>query len=100
MADDGPRGRYEISKIYWLNGLPSERNAEFVDALYEHWVANGFRVLSDQRAADGKFVSVENAGDAFRMSVKQTVEGDLSLGASSPCVWPDGVPPADQNSAG
>jgi hypothetical protein len=73
-TDGGPRGRYEVSRSYWLDDLPEERNAEFVDALYEYWTANDYR-------------------DAFRMSVKQSVEGDLSLGASSPCVWPDGTPP-------
>ncbi|TKG63828.1 hypothetical protein FCN18_29835 [Prauserella endophytica] len=101
-TDNGPLGRYEVGKTYWLDGLPSERNAEFVDALYDHWNASGYRVLTDKRSAPDRFVSVENSDDAFRMSVQQSVEGDLSLGASSPCVWPDGVPPADsdQSSAG
>ncbi|PXY21043.1 hypothetical protein [Prauserella muralis] len=93
-TDDGPRGRYEVGKTYWLDGLPKHRNAEFVDALFDYWVGHGFRVLTDWRAKDDRFVSVENNDDAFRMSVTESVEGDLSLGASSPCVWPDGVPPS------
>lgn len=92
-TDNGPRGRYEVSRSYWLDDLPAERNAEFVDALVEHWDGNGYRVLTDKRESHDRFVSVEDTRDAFRMSVKQSVEGDLSLGASSPCVWPDGVPP-------
>jgi hypothetical protein len=92
-TDGGPRGRYEVSRSYWLDDLPEERNAEFVDALYEYWTANDYRVLTDKRDAADRFVSVEHNEDAFRMSVKQSVEGDLSLGASSPCVWPDGTPP-------
>lgn len=94
-TDNGPRGRYEVGKTYWLDGLPADRNAEFVDALHQHWLASDFRVLTDQRSSDNRFVSVENNDDAFRMSVKQSVEGSLSLGASSPCVWPNGVPPED-----
>jgi hypothetical protein len=94
-TDNGPRGRYEVGKAYWLDGLPADRNKEYVAALYEHWVSSGFRVLTDQRSSSDMFVSVENNDDAFRMSVKQSVEVDLSLGASSPCVWPDGVPPED-----
>lgn len=94
-TDNGPRGRFEVGKTYWLDGLPADRNKETVDALYDYWTANGFRVLSDKRSASDMFVSVENNDDAFRMSVQQSDEGDLSLGASSPCIWPDGTPPAD-----
>jgi hypothetical protein len=94
-TDNGPQGRYEVSRSYWLDDLPKDRNAEFVDALYEYWTANNFRVLTDKRDAHDRFVSVENNDDAFRMSVKQSVEGDLSLGASSPCIWPNGAPPED-----
>lgn len=93
-TDHGPRGRYQVGRTYWLDGLPSARNAEFVTALYEHWVSSGFRVLTDERSADDRFVSVENDEDAFRMSVVESDEGSLSLGASSPCVWPDGEPPS------
>ncbi|OQO94708.1 hypothetical protein B1813_00980 [Saccharomonospora piscinae] len=96
-SDNGPRGRYEVGRSYWLDDLPGERNAEFVDALVEHWSAHDYRVLTDKRETKNRFVSVEHRGDAFRMSVKQSVEGDLSLGASSPCVWPDGTPPEDAN---
>ncbi|EHR61448.1 hypothetical protein [Saccharomonospora cyanea] len=92
-TDDGPRGRYEVGRSYWLDNLPEGRNAEFVDALHEYWTSNNFRVLADKRDGHDRFVSVESNDDAFRMSVKQSVEGDLSLGASSPCVWPDGTPP-------
>ncbi|WP_245900481.1 hypothetical protein [Prauserella shujinwangii] len=92
-TDNGPRGRYQVGKTYWLDGVPSERNEEFVDALYDYWVSHGFRILTDKRSESDRFVSVENDDDAFRMSVKQSVEGDLSLGASSPCVWPNGTPP-------
>src|SRR5699024_4584727 len=79
-TDNGPRGRYEVSRSYWLDDLPEDRNEEFVNALYEYWTSNDFRVLTDKRDAHDRFVSVENNDDAFRMSVKQSVEGDLSLG--------------------
>lgn len=88
--DGGPRGRYEVGKTFWLDDLPVGRNAEFLDVLVEHWASHGFRVLADRRDADDRFVSVQHPGDAFRMSVTQSLEGDLSLGASSPCIWLDG----------
>jgi len=93
-SDNGPRGRYTVDRTYWLNDLPKDRNAEFVNTLYRYWKNNNYRILTDERARDDSFISVEHNGDAFRMSVTQSDEGNLSLGASSPCVWPDGVPPS------
>ena len=92
-VDDAPSGRVEVSRGYWLDDLPADRNVQYVGALVTHWTANGFRVLADARPPDA-FVSVENTDDGFRMSVALSDDGRLSLGASSPCVWPDGVPPA------
>lgn len=91
-GDNGPRGRYEVGKSYRLDGLPAGSNSKVVDALYQHWVSNDYRVLSDKRSVDDRLVSVEHNGDAFRMSVLESFEGELTLGASSPCVWPDGQP--------
>jgi len=92
-TDDGPRGRYEIDRNYELHDIPQERNSELVDALYHYWKNNNYRILADQRSRDDKFISVQHNEDAFRMSVDEDDHGTLSLGASSPCVWPDGTPP-------
>lgn len=94
-TDGGPRGRYEVGKTFWLDELSPERNTEFVDALYKHWSENGYSVLSDKRSSNDKYVWVENPNDSFRMSVQQSKNGDLSLTATSPCVWPDGAPPSE-----
>lgn len=88
--DKGPGGRYEVGKTYWLDDVPPDRNGELVDALLAHWTETGFTVLADRRSSEDRFVSVENPDDGFRMSITQSYEGDLSLGASSPCVWLDG----------
>jgi len=92
--DDGPQGRYEVDRSYWLDDIPKDRNTEIVNTLHQHWKNNNYRILSDKRASDDKFISVEHNGDGFQMSVLQSDEGDLSLGAASPCVWPDGAPPS------
>jgi len=92
-TDDGPRGRYEIDRIYELHDIPQERNSEIVDALYHYWKNNNYRILADQRSRDDKFISVEHNEDAFGMSVDENDQGVLTLTAASPCVWPDGTPP-------
>src|SRR5699024_5038176 len=92
-TDNGPPGRYEVGTTYWLEDIPKSRNTEFINILYRHWTHNNYRILADDRSRDDKFISVEHNEDAFRMSVQLSDQGDLSLGASSPCVWPDGTPP-------
>ena len=92
-TDHGPKGRVIASRSYWLNDIPIDRQAEYVDALVEWWSKHDFAVLTDGRPNE-TYVLVENRRDGFRMSVQQTVVGPkrLSLGATSPCVWPNGTP--------
>ena len=92
-SDNGPRGRYTIYKSYWLKDIPKNHNTELVDTLYQYWKNNNYRILANQRSRDDKFISVQHNEDAFRMSVDEDDHGTLALGASSPCVWPDGTPP-------
>lgn len=54
-----------------------------------HRDASGFSGTQD--AISGR-VTVENRENGFRMSLQESSQGDLSIGASSPCVWPDGTP--------
>src|SRR5699024_10908338 len=79
-SDNGPRGRYTVDRTYWLNGLPKDRNTEFINTLYQYWKNNNFRIVADKRDRDNKTVLVEHNGDGFRMGVTQSDEGDLSLG--------------------
>lgn len=92
-TDNGPKGRVIASSVYWLNDIPADRQSEYVDALVRWWSEHDFAILTDKRPND-TYVLVENRRDGFRMSVQQTVVGPqrLSLGATSPCVWPNGTP--------
>lgn len=90
-TDGGPKDRVTVSQRKWLTGLPTEDNEQNVDLLHDYWVSNGYRVIHDLRP-DELFVTVESETDAFNVSVQSSDEGDLSIGASSPCVWPEGTP--------
>ncbi|MDV6011835.1 hypothetical protein [Haloechinothrix sp. LS1_15] len=96
-TDGGPEGRYEVGRGYWLDDLPNEKNREYLDTLYTHWEANNYRIRSDNRrpSDEGTSIYVEHNEDAFRMSIRTSDEGDLSLGADSPCIWPEGTLPDD-----
>lgn len=91
-SDNGPLGRIVVSRGYWLRDIPPERNAEVFAAVERRWVDNGWVVLADDTDSQDAFLSVENRADAFRMSLSSSVDGQLSLGATSPCIWPDGTP--------
>lgn len=90
-TDDGPQDRVTASRRYWLDGLSIEDNETNVELIYQYWVNNDYVVLEDLRP-EKIFVSVQHEEDNFRMSVRSNVEGYLSIGSSSPCFWPDGVP--------
>jgi hypothetical protein len=91
-TDHGPCGRYEISATYEITGLDPARYAERFTAIVHWWAAHEFTVLSDARPK-GQYVFVRNKVDGFDMSLEANDLGKLYLGATSPCVWPDGTPP-------
>ncbi|MBB4910437.1 putative periplasmic lipoprotein [Actinophytocola algeriensis] len=78
-----PRGRVVVRNTYWIRGLVDE-NRHF-DTMVGWWEDNGFEVVRDLRPAR-HYVWVENTADGFRMSLKDNDEGELLLGAESPCV--------------
>ncbi|MFE3460320.1 hypothetical protein ACFXKD_22465 [Nocardiopsis aegyptia] len=92
-TDGGPRGRITVSERFWIRGLPVEDNETSIELMYEHWTSNGYRVLRDERP-DKQSISVEDEEDSFRMSLRVSDQGSLSIGASSYCVWPEGTPEA------
>lgn len=90
-TDGGSKGRVTVSERSWVRGLPVEDNEANIDLMYEYWTNNGYQVLRDERS-DSMTVTVEHEEDAFRVGIRVSNKGSLSLGASSPCVRPDGEP--------
>lgn len=90
-TDGGPENRVTVSETFWIRGLPAEDNTSNIDLMYEYWMDNGYEVLRDERP-DSMSVTVEHSEDAFRVSLRVSNEGSLSISASSPCVWPEGTP--------
>jgi hypothetical protein len=90
-SDNGPAGRVFVSNRYWIRGLPNDQNQQTVDTLRQWSTGHGFAVVSD--AWDkAKYVTLENHSNGFRLAIQESAQGDLSIGASSPCVWPNGTP--------
>ena len=90
-TDGGPGDRVTVSETFWIRGLPVEDNEAGIERMYEYWTANGYRVLRDERP-DSLSLTVEHEEDSFRVGVRTSDKGSLSISASSPCVWPEGTP--------
>lgn len=90
-TDGGSQDRVTVSERLWVRGLPVEDNEQNVEILHDHWMETGYRVLFDKRPEELS-LSVEHEEDSFRMSIRTSDKGSLSLAASSPCVWPEGTP--------
>jgi hypothetical protein len=90
-TDNGPRGRRTASQDYWIDGIDKTHNAQHFDNMLKQWKSDGWQVLTDNRPKDG-YIWVENPADGFRMALQESAEGSLSIGATSPCVWPNGTP--------
>lgn len=91
-TDNGPLGRVTVGKTYWLRELPKERTSELFETMQYYWLSHDYRVLTDQRDLRVPALFVESNRDAFRMSLQANVQGDLTISATSPCVWPEGTP--------
>ncbi|MFF2080930.1 hypothetical protein ACFVXG_39950 [Kitasatospora sp. NPDC058162] len=85
-------GRVMAVTSRYLRGIPADRHAATFDAFRDHLVKAGFEVTSSHRDA----VFLKNPKDGFKASIDDG--GDwtttLTIGFVSPCVWPDGTPPA------
>lgn len=90
-SDNGPQGRVFASNRYWIRGLPRERNEQSVQAFLQWSQQQGFAIQADEWAKT-KVITLEKETDGFRMAIQESSVGDLSIGASSPCVWPNGTP--------
>ncbi|MGH3767324.1 MAG: hypothetical protein ACRDTX_19580 [Pseudonocardiaceae bacterium] len=89
-GDNGPQGRISANGAFFLRDLPPERNPEVYSVFRSYLAQQGFTVRTDQ----SDFLVMENPKDSFRLVLQESGDGSksLSLGVSSPCVWPNGTP--------
>jgi hypothetical protein len=96
-TDGGPAGRIFAERRYFI--VPPStgtwpKAAEAVPALVGFWQEQGYKVRSDGRNDPEPRYMVETA-DGYRVTAATWNRGDhldLSLGATSPCVWENGTP--------
>lgn len=89
--DQGPAGRRIASRTYQVDGLQKSDIPAAFDAVLKWAGANHFSVLKHEPV--NEYLWLENKGDGFRMTIEANRAGELFVGSSSPCVWPEGTPP-------
>ncbi|OZM73192.1 hypothetical protein CFN78_09960 [Amycolatopsis antarctica] len=83
--------RVQPNVSYWVRDLdPAQYNIHF-DAMKAWLQGHGWIVRNDDRPSD-MFLNAFRERDQFTMSLQANKKGGLTLGASSPCVWPEGTP--------
>ena len=90
-TDGGPKDRVTVGERLWIRGLPMEENESNIQLVYDYWINNGYHVVHDLRP-DELFVTVEKEKDYFHASIQTSNKGSLSIGVTSPCLWPEGTP--------
>ena len=77
-----------VRHVYWVDGVPEEKNQEVAEALHAYWSTGDWEVVRDERP-DKMQIEAKNRGDEFRMNLVINQDGRPSLAAYSPCVQAD-----------
>ncbi|MER7752788.1 hypothetical protein [Kitasatospora sp. NPDC097643] len=93
--DVGPHGRTQTRRGYDFGDVPSAPKAETVNAFRTFLTGQGFQPVEDPAGAHNDWVRLKNQ-DGFLATLDGVADTshDLTLRVSSPCVWPNGTPPA------
>jgi hypothetical protein len=83
VACKGEPDRVMVTSTYWVRGL-TDRDEHF-ETMLRWWTAHDFELLDDLRP-ERHYVWVRNTADGFRMSLRDNDDGELLLGAESPCL--------------
>ncbi|HUL24701.1 MAG TPA: hypothetical protein VLW44_02885 [Streptosporangiaceae bacterium] len=87
--------RVQVSRAYYLRGFPRQGNASVAQQVLAYWQHKGY-AISDTQRMNGDTPAIHGAtssGD-FTISLDTGGDGTLTIGATSPCLWPNGTPPA------
>jgi hypothetical protein len=92
-TDGGSPDRTVISHSYWLRGIPRSRNGDIGRQVKSYWESKGYKITD----VNGLNTNEPNINgytqpDEFLFSIETNVDGDVNIGATSPCIWPNGTP--------
>lgn len=90
-GQDDPRT--QVSRTYFLREVRSS-NASIGEQVLRLWKKEGYAINDTPGMGTSQPNIHAVTKDDFLIALETTGSGDLSIGATSPCLWPDGTPPA------
>ena len=92
-TDGGSPDRTVISHSYWLRGIPRSRNGDIGQQAKSYWESKGYKITGAQGLNTGEpNINGYTQPDEFLFSIETNVDGVINIGATSPCIWPNGTP--------
>lgn len=92
-TDGGSPDRTVISHSYWLRGFSRTRNGDIGQQAKDYWESKGYKITNvNGISANEPNISGYTRPDEFLFSIETNVDGDVNIGATSPCIWPNGTP--------
>lgn len=87
--------RSQVSRTYFLRGVRNA-NASISRQVLQLWKKDGY-TITDTHEVGGRMPAINGTTrDDFLIELAWTGSGDLSIVATSPCLWPNGTPPPGQ----
>lgn len=84
--------RVQVTRAYFFRGV-RDANASIGEQVLGLWKRNGFSISDTPGIGTSEPNIHAVTPDNFLLELAWTGSGDLSIGATSPCLWPDGTPP-------
>ncbi|MFD8705623.1 hypothetical protein ACFV1W_23930 [Kitasatospora sp. NPDC059648] len=94
--DIGPHGREQTERSAVFADLPLPDRTKAADAFRAYLTGRGFQVVPEPPDAHIGWVRMKNPKDDFLAVLDGATDAGrtFQLKVSSPCVWPNGTPPA------
>lgn len=89
-VDGGSEDRIVVNRSYFLRELPKDKLDEVATQVKAYWQSQGHYIETE--SDDGLEIHARSRPDDFLITLGWS-EGDvLTLGSTSTCLWPNGIP--------
>lgn len=88
---DDPENQISVSRDHYLRDIPQNQLLDISRQVRQYWERQEHLITGT--AANGLSIFGRFRPDDLLISLQASGDGSLSLGVSSPCIWPNGTPP-------
>jgi hypothetical protein len=83
-----------VAYSYWLRGITATQFGEIGQQIKAFWKKKGYTIFTSGGFGTGQPDISGETQDSFLISLDWSAKGEISIGATSPCIYPDGKPPS------